>query len=250
MSKKTINRTDCYIGESGDIFLLFDGEYLPFKNLDEALKVTEGRLSYLINEAICFFERLNRPKRRIKIIKQEFKTLGDEFGENYSLSVKLEKNKDKFFELLKEIENLKIFYKREGTRQKILKKMVEIRNKLISIFTQLQKLEKIKNTSREIIKTFKDNLNFCESYLTSFISSERDLDPYSIEKIEEKLSLCKIKVDNFNPVAPYRETFHRLYQVLCLENNFGELTAKLKAKELYRRVKEAKTILSENYSFA
>ena len=241
---------DCYIGESGDIFLLFDGEYLPFKNLDEALKVTEGRLDYLINDSICFFQELKKPKRRLVRIKEEFRTLGDEFGARKSLSVKLEKNKDRFFELLKDIENLKIFYKKESFREKDLNKMVEIRNKLISIFTQLEKLQSIKSTSQEIIQTFKDNLSFCESYLTSFISSENELDAYSVEKIEEKLSLCKIKVENFNPVAPYRKTFRRLYQVLSLGDSFGDLARKVKAKELYRRVKEAKTILSEDYSFA
>lgn len=251
MSKKIINKTDCYIGESGRIFLLFEGEYLPFKNLDKALRITEDRLDYLIREAIYFFENLSRPRKRLKKIKEEFKFLGNGFGDKEPLAVKLEKHKDKFFELLKEIENLKIFYKKESVRSKVLNKIIEIRNKLISIFTQLEKLQGVRSTSLDIIKTFKDNLNFCESYLTSFISAERELDPYTIEKIEEKLSLCKLKIDNFNPADPYKKTFGKLYEVLCLNNNFGHLTGEAKAKELYRRVKEAKTILSEKkYSFA
>ncbi len=244
MSKNILKQSVCYVNGEGELLLLFDEGYLPFKNLDEALESTQRRLAYLMDETNSFFRTTAAsPKSGAKRVLFLLSQVSEDFNIKQSLACRLEIIKDIFFEMLKEMEATKIYYKRNGDNSKLIERIVQIRNKLISIYVQLEKMVKMKSVNCNVLRKVDDYLQLCEQELTTFISMGKEMDGYAINRIRKKIINCKYELKSAYYVDPYRKSFNKIFNTLELSGDLEENIKKSNPQKLYRQVKEARTLL-------
>ncbi|MGM0439283.1 MAG: hypothetical protein ACQEP3_02530 [Patescibacteria group bacterium] len=213
-----IGKVPCYVNSRGDIFLVSDQDFEHFKNLNQALKTVKEEMVSLFIEKEKFFKSLSIPKdndvlKKIRIFRISIEKDTDP---HYFL----EDKKEDFFEILKKIEEVKVFSAAE--KDPIILKIIKIRDQLLNRFIQATKLIEIKKENESTSRKISKELTSCREEL-KMISPQEEIDQFSKARLDDRLFYCKIHLRDAVFIKPYRKRFQEIEDFL-FDLNFKEVT--------------------------
>ncbi len=209
--------------------------FLPFNNLEEALKYVEEELLSFIKDTSSFFEKeIHEPEKEVRKIIFELDKALKRLNYRNNFSLGLERSRDLIFETLKKMESVKIHQKNQLIRSEV----VEMRNKLILLFIQGDRLVKMREVNESALKNISEYLRFCQKYLTSFLSKEKEIDSYSAKQIQEKLVFCSYELKQAYHIEPYETKFKNI-STQVLSRNPEKILKEESSEKIQKRIENA-----------
>lgn len=239
MSSELKDKANCFIGESGNVLIYCEGDYLPFENLEEALLGIEKRFVGLLERVVLFLKNTPLPEKVALKTASKFDRVVYQFNNRETFAFTVQKNKDELFEALKGIELVKMNCSNLSLREEI----ITTRDQLISSFIQADKLIMMRETNEDVLKNISDLLRSCENYLLSFIPEGKKIDPYSINKVMEKLIFCSYEVSRAYHVSPYNDKLKKIEELLL--EDVEAMIAEYSCKDIYNKVKKARRLIEK-----
>ena len=240
------------VKSDGSVHLTLEGVSLHFENIEEGIDYLEKSILSLLKKSTVFFKNLPEPKPSSQNLLNILDSLYAGFQESSDFELKVENHKNLFFEALKEIEIMKRHYRKKGENFKTIDAAVKLRNQLLLLFVQAERLIYIESENRFIIQKIKDNLKLCEAQLATYLSGFPDSEIEGLLpsfEINRKIVYCLDYFKKAHRINPYKDNLERAEEILIFIN---DLEKDNDSHEIYEKIKEARLLLdSENLaSFA
>lgn len=225
----------CFVNKDGSLFLVSNQGFEHFKNLDIALEKGRKIIVSLLKEKEKFFNQLSEENNR-KLLR-EISRIRKSFQKEPDFRFALRNNKQSFLKLVKDIEDIKIFYRQK--RNEVILKIIEVRNLLLNMFAQMQSLTKIKEKNELSCKKITKELTSCYQHLDSYFSGEK-FDYLLQSQLEEKMFYCQVHLEDATFVAPYTARFSKLQDFLIdfQAKNTDDYNINLLKKEINKLKKD------------
>jgi len=240
------SRKDSYPVESdGSVHLTLEGVSLHFEKIEEGVNYLEKSITSLLEKSISVFSELTDPPPAVQNLIKILKDLYSEFRKEADFDSKIKINKDDFFEILKEIEIVKKHYQKKGNSFRAIDEVVKLRNQLFFLFVQGERLIRIDEENKKIIRRVRDNLRLCEDQLATYISKSIQAEESGLLidfEIDRKIIYCLDYLKKAHRINPYKDNLEKVEEILSFLN--GPET-KTDPHKIHEMLKEARLILSD-----